>query len=304
LIAFFHGRRGPVKNGYIAWCVYRIADAAFLLAAVVMHHLTGAGDLDVLMGNGEWPDGVATLTQSQALFVGSLLIIAAAGKSALVPFSGWLPRAMEGPTSSSAIFYGALSVHLGAFLLLRISPILELSIWLSGSVVVLGLLTACYATLASRVQPDIKNSLAFASMAQVGIIVAEIGFGLRYIALIHILGHAAVRTLQLLRAPTLLHDYQVLENAIDGHLVHRAGWLGRLVPQRIQTWFYLFATERGYLDQLLNRIFVLPFLTCFRWFDFLERRWTNLLSGKSTDELSRESDAVHVHQESIEELKY
>ena len=55
-----------------------------------------------------------------------LLLIAAAGKSALVPFSGWLPRAMEGPTPSSAVFYGALSVHLGAFLLLRVSPLLDL----------------------------------------------------------------------------------------------------------------------------------------------------------------------------------
>ena len=51
--------------------------------------------------------------------VGLLLLVAASGKSALVPFSGWLPRAMEGPTPSSAVFYGALSVHLGAFLLLR-----------------------------------------------------------------------------------------------------------------------------------------------------------------------------------------
>ncbi len=145
LIAFFHERRSPVRNGLMAWCVYRVADAAFLLAAVLMHHLTGAGDFEVLMGQGAWPEGVATITQAQAISIGLLLIIAAAGKSALVPFSGWLPRAMEGPTSSSAIFYGALSVHLGAFLLLRISPILELSIWLSGTVVVLGLLTALIA---------------------------------------------------------------------------------------------------------------------------------------------------------------
>ena len=67
LIAFFHERRSPVKNGLMAWCVYRIADAAFLIAAVLMHHLTGAGDFDVLMGQGAWPDGVAAITQTQAL---------------------------------------------------------------------------------------------------------------------------------------------------------------------------------------------------------------------------------------------
>jgi len=77
-----------------------------------------------------------------------LLLLAAAGKSALVPFSGWLPRAMEGPTPSSAVFYGAISVHLGAFLLLRVSPILDTSIWLSVAVTALGLLTAMFGTLA------------------------------------------------------------------------------------------------------------------------------------------------------------
>ncbi len=117
---------------------------------------------------------------------------------------------MEGPTPSSAIFYGALSVHLGAFLLLRVSPILEQSLLLSAAVVVIGLVSAIFAALAARVQTDIKSALAFASLTQVGIIVAEIGLGLRYIALIHIIGHACLRTLQLLRAPTLLHDYHTL----------------------------------------------------------------------------------------------
>ncbi len=300
LIAFFHERRSPVRNGLMAWSVYRIADAAFLLAAVLMHHLTGAGDFDVLMGQGAWPDGVATITQSQAIWVGLLLIVAAAGKSALVPFSGWLPRAMEGPTSSSAVFYGALSVHLGAFLLLRISPILELSPWLSGTVIVLGLLTAIYATLVRHVQSDIKTDLAFASLTQVGIIVAEIGCGLHYIALVHILGHAALRTLQLLRAPTLLHDYHVLENALDGHLPQNRGWFRRWLPTSMQQSVYRFALERGYLDEFLNRFFVRPFLSCFRTFDSLERRWTNLLSG----DRYRESDNVTTQNEIIEELKY
>ena len=66
--------------------------------------------------------------RAQALLVGLLLLVAAAGKSALFPFSGWLPRAMEGPTPSSAVFYGAPSVHLGAFLLLRVSPLLDVSV--------------------------------------------------------------------------------------------------------------------------------------------------------------------------------
>src|SRR5690606_21935415 len=137
-----------------------------------------------------------------------------------------------GPTPSSAVFYGALSVHLGAFLLLRVSPILEASALLQAAVVALGLTTAVYAAITARVQTDIHTALAYASLTQVGSIVAEIGLGLHYVALVHIIGHACLRTLQLLRAPTLLHDYHALENAIGSHLHQRPSLLERLTPGR------------------------------------------------------------------------
>jgi NADH-quinone oxidoreductase subunit L len=298
LVAYFHERPAPVQNGLQVWTVYRIADAAFLIAAITLHHFTGAGDFDGLMGAGPWPEGQASLTSNQALFVGLLLLLAAAGKSALVPFSGWLPRAMEGPTPSSAIFYGALSVHLGAFLLLRVSPLLALSIWLSAAVVALGLITAIFAATTARVQTDIKSALAFASLTQVGIIVAEIGCGLHYIPLIHIIGHACLRTLQLLRAPTLLHDYHTLENAIGSHLSHSPRYWAQRLPAAWQTRVYRMAIERGYLDSILNNYVASPFTRLFRWCDASERRWTDWLSGGG----SRESDSVKPHSEALDEL--
>ncbi|MEX0701762.1 MAG: proton-conducting transporter membrane subunit [Planctomycetales bacterium] len=298
LVAFFHERPAPVRNGLRVWGVYRVADAAFLVAAVALHHVTGGGDFQGLMGSGPWPAGQASMSQGAALFVGTLLVIAAAGKSALVPFCGWLPRAMEGPTPSSAVFYGALSVHLGAFLLLRISPILELSIWLSAAVIALGLITALFAAVAARVQTDIKSALAFASLTQVGIIVAEIGCGLRYVALAHIIGHACLRTLQLLRAPTLLHDYHQLENAIGSHLTHEPGRWERMVPERARTRLYRLALERGYLDSFLNEYVVRPFVLVFGWCDRLERCWTDWLAGGQ----SRESDRVPPPLEGMEDF--
>src|SRR3954454_4482899 len=135
---------------------------------------------------------------------------------------------MEGPTPSSAVFYGALSVHLGAFLLLRVSPLLDQSVLLCAAVVAVGLSTAVFGYMAGSVQTDIKSALSFASLSQVGIIVTEIGFGLRYIALLHILGHASLRTLQFVRAPTLLQDYRTLENAIGRPLPRSGGPWSRL----------------------------------------------------------------------------
>jgi NADH-quinone oxidoreductase subunit L len=281
LVAFFHERAMPVRNGLRVWIVYRVSDAALLIAAVVLHHLQGAGegDFDILLGAGAWPHGQANIDPSYALVVGLLLLVAAAGKSALVPFSGWLPRAMEGPTPSSAVFYGAISVHLGAFLLLRISPILDISIWLSVAVTVLGLLTAMFGTLAGRAQTDIKSALSFASVTQVGIIVAEIGLGLRYIALAHIIGHASLRTLQFLRAPMLLQDYRTLENAIGARLPRITGWWGRWLPDWAQNWLYRFALERGYLDAYLDDYIARPFLSVFEWCAAAEGKWTEYLGG-------------------------
>lgn len=291
LVAFYHERSAPVRNGLRVWVVYRVSDAALLLASVATHHLIGGGDFERLLGAAPWPEGHTLLTARQALVVGLLLLLAASGKSAMVPFSGWLPRAMEGPTPSSAVFYGALSVHLGAFLLLRVSPLLDASPWLAAAVVVFGASTALFASFAERVQTDIKSALAFASLVQVGIIFAEIGLGFRYVALIHILGHGCLRTLQFVRAPTLLLDYRVMENALGARLP-------RAPSSFFRVRFYRWAMERGYLDAALSDYIVKPFLNVFRWCDAMERRWTDFLSGGR----SRESDLNRPAAGSLDEL--
>lgn len=291
LVSFFQERPNPARNGLRVWIVYRISDAALLIAAVVLHQMAGKGDFDQLLGTGSWPSGQTSLSETQALVVGLLLVVAAAGKSALVPFSGWLPRAMEGPTPSSAVFYGALSVHLGAYMLLRVSPLLDVSLPLSVVVVVLGLLTAFVAYLMGSVQTDIKSVLSFASLAQVGIIVAEIGFGLRFVPLVHLLGHACLRTLQFIRAPTLLFDYKALENAIGGRLPRSSVFWIKYTSAGFQRWLFRFALERAYLDALLTNYIVTPFLKFFRRLDRFERQMTAVIAGKAPDETA--SDLVH-----------
>jgi Proton-conducting membrane transporter/NADH-Ubiquinone oxidoreductase (complex I), chain 5 N-terminus len=281
LVAYYHDRPSPVQNGLRVWAVYRIADAAFLVAALSLHHLSGSGDFTVMMGEGDWPFGKVAITEQQALVVGLLLLVAAAGKSALVPFSGWLPRAMEGPTPSSAVFYGALSVHLGAFLLLRVSPLLEASVVLSGCVVALGLVTMIFATMATRVQSDVKSALSYASLIQVSIIVVEIGLGLRYIPLIHIIGHACIRTLQLVRAPSLLKDYSSLENAIGDHLPPAPSIWQRWFAPSTRERFYRFAWERGYMDSILDDFVVQPFVHIFRYANRIELHCERLLEGRN-----------------------
>ena len=298
LVAFFQERVAPARNGLWVWINYRFADAALLLAEVVVHHFRGGGDFDKMLGAVSWPDEVSSMTSQQALLVGLLLLIAAMGKSALAPLSGWLPRAMEGPTPSSAVFYGALSVHLGAYLLLRVSPILERSTTLCAIVIFVGLVTSVLAYLAGSVQTDIKSALSYASLSQVGLIVAEIGFGFRYIALIHIIGHASLRTLQFVRAPSLLQDYKNLEDAIGKSLPQGNDPLRRFGPSRAHAWVYRLAIERGYLDAMLLDYVVHPYVSALRWCDTQERRWTDFLSGGT----SREATEPKTQFETIEDL--
>jgi NAD(P)H-quinone oxidoreductase subunit 5 len=229
-----------------------------LLAAVALtHHATGHGVITGIRGD-------------LATAVALLLLVAAAGKSAQIPFSGWLPRAMEGPTPSSAIFYGALSVHAGAYLLLRAAPLLDQSPLASFAVALLGLGTALHATLSGRVQTDVKTALAYASLTQVGIILVEIGLGLRLLPLLHLVGNALTRTLQFLRAPSILHDFHQLQNAVGGHLGRTGLHLERWVPAGWQHRLYVFALERAYLDALFDSV-IARFLRMVRAVDGFER---------------------------------
>jgi NAD(P)H-quinone oxidoreductase subunit 5 len=247
LVAFFHERPAAVANAFRVLAVYRISDAAMLSAAVLLRHVAGTGSLSLLFGIGT--ASTFALTPTNATIIAVLLIVAVACKSALLPFSSWLPRAMEGPTPSSAVYYGSLSIHAGCFLLLRAGPLLEhapAARILAGA---LGAATAVYAGITTRVQSDVKSSLAHASLTQVGIIVVEIAIGWYTIAFIHLVGHACFRLLQFLSAPNVLHDLHGMEDAIGDHSSSRSGH-----PK-----LFLIALERGFLDSILDRVVIDPF---------------------------------------------
>lgn len=249
LIAFFHTRVSPVRNGLWAFITYRVCDIGLLAAIVWCHHIAGGSFFTMAAHAGHlWPGLEIPSNLTDVVIVGLFIIWASLGKSAQIPFSSWLPRAMEGPTPSSAIFYGALSIHLGPFLLMRMWPIIEQSWLISAIIITIGLVTALQATLIGRVQSDIKSVLAYASMAQVGLIFAEIGFGFTTLALTHTVGHAIIRSLQILRSPNLLYDYHNMEQAI-GTVLPRTGlhW-EKILAQRLQAWLYRYALERSYFD--------------------------------------------------------
>ena len=251
LIGFFQQRRAPVENGLYVFGIYRACDIGLLAGIVAMHHWAGTAS---------FAEGFPTLTGAPAVIVCLLLFLAASGKAAQVPFSGWLPRAMEGPTPSSAIFYGAISIHAGAYLLLRAQPLLAQSLLASTLVVLIGAATAVHGSIVGRASADAKTSLAYATLTQVGIIFIEIGLGFRWLAVAHILGNATVRTMQYLRAPSMLHDYHQMNSAVGGPLSARGAQMEEMLPEGVQLWLYRWALDRGHLDTILERWVIAPLL--------------------------------------------
>src|SRR4029450_10272819 len=97
---------------------------------------------------------------------------------------------------------------------------------------------------------------------------------LRYVALVHLLGHACLRTLQFVRAPSMLRDRRALEDALGG----RPGGPANVIPGISAGWLYRFALERAYLDGFLDTWVVGPFVKLFRWCDRVERGVTDAVN--------------------------
>ena len=287
LIGFFHERRNAVDAALRAFVTYRICDVGLFGASVVIHRATGTGDFATLF-SGDWPHATCLVAGPTAVAITLLFAFAALGKSAQVPFSGWLPRAMEGPTPSSAIFYGALSIHAGAYVLLRCESLLDAASLTAWLLVAVGIGTALHAAVVGSVQTDLKSMLAYASMTQAGIILAEIGLGFRLLPLIHVVSHAIFRSLQILRSPSAMHDRHELAAALGGHPGQSSWSVVRLLPRNLSRHLYHLALERGFEETVVSRFVVRPLLAALMAADRAERRWVAVLGGTAADTSTRD----------------
>jgi NADH:ubiquinone oxidoreductase subunit 5 (subunit L)/multisubunit Na+/H+ antiporter MnhA subunit len=268
LVGFFQYRRDPLRNAVRVFAAYRLADLHIVLATVFANLWIGSAEWQRLL-SGDATGGSHVAPTFAFTLLAVLLIIGACGKSAQGPFFGWLARAMEGPTPSSAVFYGALSVHAGAYLLLRVQPLIVASATATVLLIGIGGFTAIVSTIAQRVRSDAKTSLAFAAQTQVGLIIVEIGMGWTTLALLHIIGHALLRTAQFLRAPSLLHDHHTVHAAAAGHLPPGDRFFP-LLPLNLGTWLYRVGLNAGYYDVLVDRLVVGPMQAMARSLGLLE----------------------------------
>ncbi len=263
LIAFYRHRPQPIRNALRAYTVYRFCDIGLLLGSWMSHLLFHESQhfsqlADLFNHDAFPPAGYASL-----LLLSTLIIIAASGKSAQFPFCFWLPRAMEGPTPSSAIFYGALSVHLGVFLLLRTTPIWTYEYFTRFIVFFIGLLTVIIASVSEKTQSNIKGQIAYASITQVGLMFIELSLGLETLVLIHFLGNAFLRCYQLLVSPSIVAHLLRVEGSADtdfhinttGRYSFLPESIRNTLPDVLRNTLYVFSLQEGNLE-LVIRAFI------------------------------------------------
>jgi len=266
LIAFYKDRYLPVNNALKVFSIYRLGDLGIILAMWALHHFWHENITFYKLNNYALVHEHLEAHSVVGVFISLMILVSAATKSAQLPFSSWLPRAMEGPTPSSAIFYGSLSVHMGIFLLLRTFPFWEHQLSVRILIGVLGLVTSIVASLIARVQSSVKSQIAYASISQIGLIFIEVAAGFETLALFHFAGNAFLRSYQLLVSPSVV-SYLIKEQFYN--FVPRPLTFEDSLPKRIENSFYILSLKEWKLDSLMYYIYWHPLKWAGRKMSFL-----------------------------------
>lgn len=255
LIAFYRDRYLPVKNALKVFSIYRIGDIGIILAMWICHHIWHENIKFLDFENFTLVESQILSQPNMSLFFSIMVLVAALAKSAQFPFSAWLPRAMEGPTPSSAIFYGSLTVHIGVFVLLKTMPFWQHQIIIKVLIGVIGLLTCVTGTTISHVQSSVKSQIAYSSIAQIGIIFIEVAFGFTNLALFHFAGNAFLRTYQLLVSPSVV-SYLIREQIYNPNL--RSKKFIDYLPKKWKYTIYMYSLKEYNMDLIFDAIFNNP----------------------------------------------
>lgn len=230
LIGFWFDELANARAGKKAFITNRVGDAGFLLGMFVLYQAMGTLDMDVINAAFSGP----VMPAVSASLVGILLFIGATGKSAQIPLYVWLPDAMAGPTSVSALIHAATMVTAGVYLVARMSGVFIHAPEASHVIAIIGVATAFFAATIALVQTDIKKVLAYSTVSQLGFMFLALGVGAYGVAIFHVVTHAFFKACLFLGAGSVIH-------ALSGEQdVRKMGGLAKKIP--ITFWTFATAT--------------------------------------------------------------
>ncbi len=178
------------QSAIYAFIATRLGDLGLFIAAIAV--FTGTGSFAY--------GGLTQLPPSLLAVTAAGIILSAAAKSGQVPFAPWLFRAMAGPTSVSALLHAATMVAAGAYLLMRLQPMLAPVPWFGAAVIAIGLVTALSGGTVALLHPHAKKLLAASTSAHYGLMFVATGAGFPVVALFHLVAHALFKSLLFLVA--------------------------------------------------------------------------------------------------------
>jgi NADH-quinone oxidoreductase subunit L len=243
LIGFWFTKDSAVQANKKAFIMNRIGDVGLLTAIIILFAQYHTFDLIQLFGdnglvfksiiqNGFWITPVGQLPQvwQYVAFVGILLAVAA--KSAQFPLHTWLPDAMEGPTSVSALIHAATMVAAGVFLLGRVYPMFN--VYELNTLAIVGCFTAFMAATIALTQNDLKRILAYSTISQLGYMIMAMGINAYASSLFHLATHAFFKCLLFLCAGVIIHEVQHIKDEhhldIDPQNILHMGGLRKKMP--------------------------------------------------------------------------
>lgn len=228
--------------------VNRVGDVGMILAMILIWLNFGSLEFCVVFGT----SSALGVSDYSILLICIFLLIGATGKSAQLGLHTWLPDAMEGPTPVSALIHAATMVTAGVFLIIRSSPLFELSS--SGLLLttLIGSFTAFFAATVGLAQNDLKKVIAYSTCSQLGYMVMICGISNYSTGLFHLFNHAFFKALLFLSAGSIIHAL------FDEQDMRRMGSMKELTPFSFAAIFVGSVSLMG-----------LPFLTGFYSKDFI-----------------------------------
>nr|YP_010640294.1 NADH-plastoquinone oxidoreductase subunit 5 [Micranthes atrata]WBQ53191.1 NADH-plastoquinone oxidoreductase subunit 5 [Micranthes atrata] len=210
LIGFWFTRPIAANACQKAFVTNRIGDFGLFLGILGLYWITGSfefRDLFQIFNN------LSSNNELNFLFVtlcAFLLFSGAVAKSAQFPLHVWLPDAMEGPTPISALIHAATMVAAGIFLVARLLPLFRVIPYLMNLISLISIITVLLGATLALAQKDIKRSLAYSTMSQLGYMMLALGMGSYRVALFHLITHAYSKALLFLGSGSIIHSMEAI----------------------------------------------------------------------------------------------
>jgi NADH-quinone oxidoreductase subunit L len=242
LLAHNHAHVGTLTGAFKTFTILRIADTAFLAGIVLAFQLYGTLEFHELFARAAATPMPLSLMPgvdvNGTTAITFLIFIGAMGKSAQFPLHLWLPGSLFAPTPVHALLHAGI-INAGGFLINRLAPLFGMSSTTLHIAFVVGTLTAVLGASMMLVQSDIKKTLGFSTIGQMGYMIMECGLGAFSLAVFHLIAHGLFKATVFLYCGNVIHktrqdphfpntDHAVNDDAVFSRLTWSTGFVTTL----------------------------------------------------------------------------